>query len=107
MGNDRFRAQQQAQQFQQQQAARQQAINEMLMQRQQPLSELGQILGLAGNVGQPQFMPTPQYGPQTVPYGQYAMNQYNQQLAAHQAHQQNLFGLSGGLGSALTFGLLG
>ena len=53
--NDQFMAQQQANQFNQDFARRGQGINEQMMQRQQPLNELGQLFGMAGQVQQPQF----------------------------------------------------
>ena len=97
---DQFRAQQQSDQFRQDLARRQQSIGEQQTLRQQPFTELSQLLALAGQVGQPSFGPLPQYGPQRVGYDQLTNQQYLGDLNAWQQDRANRWGLIGGLGSA-------
>ena len=61
--NDRFLAQQQGNQFNEDMRRRQLSTQEMMMQRQDPYSQLSQLLGLAGQVGNPTFGQTQQFGP--------------------------------------------
>jgi hypothetical protein len=91
---------------QQQMGARNQALNEMIQQRQIPLNELAAMLS-GTQVQQPSFVNTPQaqINPADVmgaTYNSYAgqMNAYNQQLANQSAMQQGLMGGLFGLGSA-------
>lgn len=94
--------------------ARDRAINEMLMQRQQPLAELSAFMS-GSQPTMPGFLSTPQ-GSIAAPDlmgAQYAsanamnaanQNAYNQQMGAYNANLQGLYGLGGaGLG-ALGFG---
>jgi hypothetical protein len=91
--------------------ARDRAINEMLMQRNQPMSELSALMA-GSQPSSPQFLPTPQgsiaapdfmgaqYGSANM-QNQYNQNLYNQQMAQQQAGLQGLYGLGGaGLGAA-------
>ena len=91
---------------QQQMGVRNQALNEMIQQRQIPLNELAAMLS-GTQVQQPSFVNTPQaqINPADVmgaTYNSYAgqMNAYNQQLANQSAMQQGLMGGLFGLGSA-------
>ncbi|MCK5446166.1 MAG: hypothetical protein KAI73_11135 [Rhodospirillaceae bacterium] len=91
--------------------ARDRAINEMLMQRQQPLSELSTLM-TGAQPGQQQFLPTAggTVGPADIMGAQYASaemqnlaNQqaYGQQMNAYNANLQGLYGLAGaGMGAA-------
>ena len=99
--NDSFLAQQQANQFSQDMARRQLGTSEQLLQRQQPLNELSQILGMSGQVGNPQFSPTSQFGPQNVDYSGLTQNQYLGDLNAYNQRQANIWGAIGGVGSAV------
>lgn len=86
-------------------SARDRLINEGLMQRNQPLSELSAFMSGSQPTG-PSFLPTPQ-GQIAAPDlmgAQYAsagaqnvagMNTYNQQMAARNANMQGLYGLGG------------
>ena len=94
--NDRFLAQQQANQFQQDLQRRGLSTQEMMMQRQDPYNQLGQLLGFAGQVGNPSFQPTQQFGPMAPNYMGQVNNNYNQQMAG----RFNWGGLLGGLGQA-------
>ena len=98
--NDQFLAAQQANQFREDMARRGLGTQERMTERQQPLNELSQILGMAGQVGQPGFQQTAQYSPMGVDYMGGVQNQYNSQLQAHQQNRSGLAGLLGGLGSA-------
>ena len=102
--NDRFLAGQQATQFNQDLAQRGLGSREMLQARQQPITDLSQILGLAGQVGQPGFQPTPQYGANPVNYAGLRQNQYQGDMNAYNRNQNNLYGLLGGLGGAALLG---
>ena len=86
-------------------SARDRAINEMLMQRQQPLSELSAFMTGAQPSGQ-QFLPTPQgqiaspdlMGAQYASasaQNQASQNAYNQQMGARNANLEGLYGLGG------------
>ena len=90
---------------------RQQGISERLMERQQPMTELAQILGGIPPIQQGQFAQPAQY--QAAPADvqgaigmgyQGALNQYNQQMAQQQAMMSGLFGLGGTLGAAYLLG---
>lgn len=94
-------------------AARDKAINEALMQRTQPLSELAALFsGVAPQA--PQFLPGPQ-GQIGAPdimgatYANYsgAQNAYNQAAAQQRAETQGLYGLLGQLGGAGLYGWAG
>lgn len=91
--------------------ARDRAINEALMERTQPMSELAAFLsGSQPSTGQ--FLPAPQGSMQAPDYmgaaygsanmaNTAAQNQYNQQMAASNASLQGLYGLgAAGLGAA-------
>jgi hypothetical protein len=91
-----------AQQYGMQAGARQNALAEMLTQRNQPIAELGALLGTSGGLQTPQFSATPQGGiaPTDVQgpiYAQYQaqQNAYNQQQAQNNALSGSLFGLAG------------
>ena len=94
--NDRFQAQQQANQFNEDMRRRGLSTQEMMMQRQDPYSQLSQLLSLSGQVGNPSFQPTQQFGPMAPNYQGQVNNNYNQQMAS----RFNWPGLAGGLGAA-------
>ena len=94
--NDRFQAQQQSNQFNEDLRRRGLSNQEMMQQRQDPYSQLGQLLGLSGQVGQPSFQQTQQFGPMAPNYMGGVNQNYQQQLAS----QFNYGGLIGGLGGA-------
>ena len=85
--------------------ARDKAINEMLMQRNQPMSELSALMS-GSQPTSPQFLPSPQ-GSIAAPdfmgaqYGSANMqntanqNAYNQQMGQYNANMQGLYGLGG------------
>lgn len=87
--------------------SRQNAINEMLMQRNQPINELAALMGTSPGVQMPQFTPpgavgvapTDITGPTMAQY-QSQLAGYNQQQAQNQGLMGGLFGLGGSLGSA-------
>lgn len=83
------------QQFANENLTRQNALNEMLLQRQLPLNE---ILALSGQaqLQQPSFMSTPQTSVGGTDVAGINANNYNQQMAQYQQNQ----GLLGGLFSA-------
>ena len=91
--------------------ARNQAINEMVQQRQIPLNELAAMLS-GSQVQSPQFVAPPQsqIAPQDImgaTYGSYngQMNAYNAALGANSANNQGLYGLlgSGAMAGAYAF----
>ena len=94
--NDRFLAQQQANQFNQDMQRRGLSTQEMMMQRQDPYNQLSQLLSLSGQVGNPSFQQNQQFGPMAPNYMGQVNNNYNQQMAS----RFNWPGLVGGLGSA-------
>lgn len=80
-------------------SARDKAINEMVMQRSQPLNELAAMMS-GSQVTNPQFVGTPQVSMQApdimgATYANYngAQNAYNQQVASNNAMTGGLFGL--------------
>ena len=79
--NDRFLAQQQANQFNEDMRRRGLSTQEMMQQRQDPYNQLSQLLGLAGQVGNPTFGQTQQFGPMGVDYQGQVNQNYNQRLA--------------------------
>ena len=79
--NDRFLAQQQANQFNEDMRRRGLSTQEQMMQRQDPYNQLSQLLGLAGQVGNPTFGQTQQFGPMGVDYQGQVNQNYNQRLA--------------------------
>lgn len=88
-----------ANQFNMQNTARNQAISELVQQRSQPINEIAALLGTgqvqgynAGSVPQVSVQPTDVIGANTLAYNG-AMNTYNQQMASRNA-------LIGALGSA-------
>lgn len=99
--------------FSQQQALRNQYINEYTAQRNSPLTDYQSLFGLSGGVSQPNFVSTPQGSiPQTdvttpaIQAYQAQQNAYNTQNANNQSTQGGLFGLAGtALGAGLRFGL--
>ena len=86
---NQFNAAQQNQMFNQGMQHRNQWTQEQLMQRGLPMQEVQQLLGLAGQVSNPQFQGGAQYGPMGVDYMGARANQGNQ-----------MAGLAGGLGQA-------
>lgn len=89
--------------------ARDRAINEMSMQRSQPLNELAAMLS-GSQVQNPQFVGVPQQsvGPADImgaTYGTYnaEMNAYNQQMQNSAANRQGLYGLLGSGAQAAAF----
>jgi hypothetical protein len=86
---------------------RQNAIQEALLARNQPINELAALLGTSAGVQTPSFSqpgmtgvsPTDITGPTAMNY-QGALNNYNQQQASNNATMGGLFGLGGSLGSA-------
>ena len=98
--NDRFMAQQQANQFNQDTQRRGISNQEMMQQRQDPYNQLGQLLGFAGQVGNPSFGQTQQFGPMGVDY----MGQQNQHFQQQRQNQFNWGGLlQGGAQAAMMF----
>ena len=97
----------QSRQFGLEQSARQQGIQEMLTQRNQPLNELSALLGTSGGVNTPSFSPIPnqQIAPADVTSPIYAnyqaqLAQANQRSQANNALLGSMFNLGGSLGSA-------
>lgn len=86
---------------------RERALQERLMTRNQPINEIGALLG-TGQVSLPQFTPFRPSSMSETPYGQYVYQGYGQQLDAWKTQQQmraqNNAGMFG-LGSALIGGL--
>lgn len=86
---------------------RQNAVQEMLLQRNQPINELAALLGTSPGVQTPQFTPagatgvapTDIVGPTMAAY-QGQLNNYNAQQQRGAANMGGLFGLAGSLGSA-------
>lgn len=98
-GLDQFGAQQQGQTFNQDMARRGQSIREQMMMRQQPIQDLGTLLGMAGQVQAPQFQPVQQMGPMAPNYGQYAQSNYMAQMQRPNPWLQGAFGIGqAGLG---------
>lgn len=86
--------------------ARQQAVNEILMARAQPINEVSQLLGLGGNIQMPQ---APQFNANVAPtnvLGAYDLQQqalnnaYNQQMGVQNAQWGALGNLFGTVGAA-------
>ena len=100
--NDRFLAQQQANQFQQDTQRRGISNQEMMQQRQDPYNQLSQLLGFAGQVGNPSFQQTQQFGPMAPNY----MNQANQHFQQQQQNRFNWGGLISRRGSSRHDGFL-
>jgi len=96
------------------QAARQQGINELLLQRTQPINELAAILQGSPATGQPQFGQQAQYqvapadvvGPTNLAY-QGQLNAFNQSQANRNAGLGGLFGLGGAILGAPTSSIFG
>lgn len=89
-------------------AARQQAINELLLQRSQPLNEIASLLG-TGQVNVPQMggiTPVDVMSPAALQY-QGQMNAYNQAQNQRRSSMGGLFGLAGTLGGAALGGPMG
>ena len=84
-----------------QQAARNQALNEMLTKRTQPINELSALLQGAPAVGQPQFPSFAQYGMQSPDYMGMVQNNYAIRAQAAQRARSDMFGGVFGLGKAL------
>ena len=87
--------------------ARQNAIQEALLERGQPLQEIQALLGTSPAISSPQFVSTPTQGiaPADISGNTYAsyqgqLNNYNQQRATSNALMGSIFGLGGQLGSA-------
>ena len=85
---------------------RQQAIQELLAKRSQPLNELATLLGTSPGVTAPQFMPPPQTGVNPTDvigaiYGSAGLNQanYQTQVANQAASRGGIYGLAGTLGA--------
>jgi hypothetical protein len=77
---------------------RQQAYQEALTERNQPLNEISSLLS-GSQIAQPQFQQTPQTGVGGVDYTGLVNNKYQAELQSSQAKMGGLFGLlSGGLG---------
>lgn len=85
------------------QAARQQGLNERVLERRMPYEELAALLGGAPQQPMPQFGQPAQYSASPVDVMSPAMANYNAQM---QRYQSNLGGLYG-LGSALLGGIFG
>lgn len=83
--------------------ARQNAINERLAVRNQPINEISALLG-GGQVTAPAFKDPTTQGVDSVPIGDYINNNYNQQMANSRQNMSGLFGLGGNIISGL-FGL--
>ena len=97
--NDRFMAQQQSNQFNQDTQRRGISTQEMMQQRQDPYNQLNQLLGFAGQVGNPSFGQTQQFGPMGVDY----MGQRNRYFQQQQQSAFDWAGLaSGGAQAAIT-----
>lgn len=97
----------QSRQFGLEQSARQQGIQEMLTQRNQPLNELSALLGTSGGVNTPSFSPIPnqQIAPADVTSPIYAnyqaqLAQANQRSQANNALLGSMFNLGGTLGGS-------
>jgi hypothetical protein len=80
-------------------SGRQQAVNEQLTERNQPLKELAQLLGM-GSVDQPQFTNTPTTNLAAPDLTGLVQSNYQAKTASHNAALGGLFGL----GSALIGG---
>lgn len=97
--------QEQSRLFGLQTAARQNALNEALTQRELPINEVATLLGTSPGVQAPQFAqpasanvaPADITGPTALQY-QGQLNAYNQQQASNNALMGGLFGLGGSLG---------
>lgn len=91
---------------------RQQAISEILTERNQPLNEITALMS-GSQVSQPNFTSTPQTSVAGVDYAGMVQNNYNNQMRAWEQQQENnnaamggMFGLGGTLGgAALRYGL--
>ena len=83
--------------FNQRMGVRNQGLQELMMQRNQPYQDLSRMLGLAGPPpGMPQFMPTPQWGAQAPNYAGMMGNFLNAGTQSNNAWM----GLLGQLGGA-------
>ena len=76
--NQNFMANQYQNQFNNSMGQRQNWFGEQAYNQNQPLQQLGQLLGMAGGVQNPYFQQTGQFAPQNVPYMQYRQGQGNQ-----------------------------
>jgi len=92
-------------------AANQQQIQNMMLQRQYPIQEAQQLFGFGGGAQMPQFGSVPQAGIQAPNIGQYYYNNlaaqqdaYNQQVAAHNNAQSCKFGLGSSVVGAIPWG---
>ena len=94
--NDRFMAQQYGNQFNQDVQRRGISNQELMQQRQDPYNQLRQLLGFTGQVGNPSFGQTQQFGPMAPNY----QGQVNQNFQQQQQNRFNYGGLLGGVGSA-------
>lgn len=95
MGNAAFGNAASQQNYQNQNLDRQNALNEMLLQRQLPLQEILAVSG-QGQLTQPNFVSTPQTGVAGTDVAGITNGAYGQQMQAYNANQ----GLMGGLFSA-------
>jgi hypothetical protein len=80
------------------QNSRNSAINELLLQRNQPLQELSSLLQGGGNLQIPQFQTTPGTAVQPTDISSNIYNSYNGQLNAANAKNQQRAQLLGGIG---------
>src|SRR5690606_10432436 len=78
---------------------RNQAVNEMVLERQQPLNEILALSG-QGQLAQPTFTSTPQTGVAGTDVAGITQNAYNADLAAYNQRQQGFNTMMGGLFSA-------
>jgi hypothetical protein len=98
MGAAGFNNQQAQQGFQNDRGLRSDYMTEQYAQRNQPINEIGALLG-TGQVQQPNFAPQGPGGMATPDYGSMVANNYSQQMDAYNAQQQNnpMRGVMGGL----------
>ena len=97
--NDRFMAAQYGNQFNQDVTRRGISTGETMMQRQDPFNQAGQLLGFAGQVGNPSFGQTQQFSPMAPNYQGQVNSNY-----ANRPPGFNWGGLAqGGLTAAMTF----
>jgi hypothetical protein len=79
---------------------RQQSVQEILAQRNQPINEISALMG-GGQVSTPQFTSTPQPGVNGVDYTGLVNNKYKADMDAYSGKMSGLFGLAGAFAKPL------
>ena len=86
--------------FDESMSRRNQGLSEYLISRNQPLSELGALLGMQRGVAMPQFQPVSQYGTDAPNLAGLTQSNYAQQMAQYNQGKSDFWGGMFGLGAA-------